>query len=273
MGSDQAILRKIRIGQLHGGVLLAGTLSAIDPNLELYNLPLLFRSHEEVDHLRARFDKILLARLADHGYLAFGLIETGFVYLMSAESTRSFADLKGRKTWVPEGDPIARSIANAAGLSAVPLAISDVLTGLQTGLIDTVAAPPVGAVALQWFTKAKYVTDLPATYVYGAILLGDRAFRGVSPEDQIVVREVLAEVSATLNRGSRQDNLRAREALVKQGVSFVSPTQEARVRWREVAAEATNELAKEQRYDPELLSELQEYLQRYRAEQSSVPSE
>ena len=192
---------------------------------------------------------------------------------MSAEVTRTFADLEGRKTWVPEGDPISKAIADAAGLSPVPLAISDVLTGLQTGLIDTVAAPPVGAVALQWFTRAKYVTDLPITYVYGAILLSARQVNKMSVQDQQIVREVLGEVSRTLDRGSREDNLRAREALARQGVSFVSPTQQARVRWNSVAAEATRTLVQGQRYDKELLAELQDHLARYRAGQSSSSSD
>jgi TRAP-type C4-dicarboxylate transport system substrate-binding protein len=273
MGSEQAILRKIRIGQLHGGVVLTGTLSAVDPNLELYNLPLIFRSYDEVDFIRSKFDEAMLAKLESHGYLAFGLVETGFVYLMSTRSTRSFAELEGRKTWVPEGDEVARSIVNAAGLSAVPLALSDVLTGLQTGLIDTVAGPPVGAVALQWFTKAKFLTDLPITYAYGATLIGERAFARIGPDDQQVVREVLAEVSAALDRSSRQDNLRAREALARQGVSFVNPTDEARRRWDEVAAEATLELTEQQGYDPELVSQIQEQLEAFRAGNVSSASD
>jgi TRAP-type C4-dicarboxylate transport system substrate-binding protein len=273
MGEDQAVLRKIRIGQLHGGALLAGGVSTIEPDLELFNLPLMFRSYEEVDSLRAEFDERLLAKFDDHGYVCYGFVETGFVYLMSTDATRTFADLEGRKTWVPEGDPISRAIADAAGLSPVPLAISDVLTGLQTGLIDTVAAPPVGAVALQWFTKAKYVTDLPITYVYGGLVLGKRQLSKIAPQDREVVREVLREVSRTLDRGSREANLSAREALVKQGVTFVSPTQEARVRWNSVAAEATRTLTKEQRYDRDLLAELQEHLERFRAQQSSPSSD
>ena len=82
---------------------------------------------------------------------------------MSAKPTRTFDDLRGRKTWMMQDDPVSLAIVEAAGLSPVPLPISDVLTGLQTGLIDTVAVPPVGAIALQWFTKAKYLTDLPIT--------------------------------------------------------------------------------------------------------------
>ena len=112
--------------------------------------------------------------------MAFGLTETGFTYLMSAKPTRTFDDLKGRKAWMMQDDPVSLAIVEAAGLSPVPLPISDVLTGLQTGLIDTVAAPPVGAIALQWFTKAKYLTDLPITYVCGTTVVSAKAFNRMS---------------------------------------------------------------------------------------------
>jgi len=273
MGSDDTVLRKMRIGQLHGAALLAGSLGDLDPDFEIYNLPLIFRSYEEVDHVRRQLDQRLLSQLEDDGIVAFGLIETGFVYLMSTKATRSFADLEGRKAWIPEGDAISKAIADAAGLAPVPLALSDVLTGLQTGLIDTVAAPPVGAVALQWFTKAKYVTDLPLTYIYGTLVLSEAAFRKISPQDQSVVREALETMSSELNQRSRTDNQQAREALAKQGVTFVNPTPETEERWEEVAAEARQTLIGRQDYDRELVSEMERILDAYRGRQKSTLSD
>jgi len=143
MGTDSAVLRKIRIGQLHGGVVLAGGLADIEPDLEIYSLPLLFRSNGEVDYVRERMDQILIDRLEKKGFVAFGFTETGFTYLMSAKPTRTFDDLKGRKAWMMQDDPVSLAIVEAAGLSPVPLPISDVLTGLQTGLIDTVAVQEI----------------------------------------------------------------------------------------------------------------------------------
>ena len=268
MGGDGMVLRKMRIGQLHGGVLLAGSLSGIDTNFEIYNLPLLFRSYAEVDYLRERMDRRLMDGLTGGGYVAFGFVETGFTYLMSTKPTRNFPDLRGRKAWMPENDPIAKAILDAAGLSPVPLPISDVLTGLQTGLVDTVAAPPIGAVALQWFTKAKYVTDLPITYVCGAIVISGKAFNRLNPGDREIVLEVLGKVTRTLDRRTRIDNQQAREALAKQGVTFVDPTDEARAQWRTVAAEATRNLIAAERYDPQLVAEIEGILKTYREQQA-----
>lgn len=265
MGSDQAVIRKMRIGQLQGGVFLSGGLAAVDPDVEVYNIPLLFRSYDEVDHVRQKIDQKLIDGLEESGYVAFGLTETGFTYLMSASPTRDFEDLKGRKAWIPQGDPVSLAIVEAAGLSPVPLPLSDVLTGLQTGLIDTIAAPPVGAIALQWFTKAPYVTDLPITYVYGALAVSKKSFDKLSAGDQKIMREILSETNGQLDRRTRVDNQEAREALTAQGVTFVDPTDEARAQWTEIAAEATRALIQERQYDERLLAEIDAILEAFRS--------
>ena len=269
MGTDSAVLRKIRIGQLHGGVVLAGGLADIDPDVEIYSLPLLFRSYGEVDYVREHMDQILIEGLATKGFVAFGFTETGFTYLMSAKPTRTFDDLKGRKAWMMQDDPVSLAIVEAAGLSPVPLPISDVLTGLQTGLIDTVAVPPVGAIALQWFTKAKYLTDLPITYVCGTTVMSAKAFNRMSAEDQEIVREVMGRANRNLDETSRSDNEEARDALTDQGVEFVDPTMETRAKWEEIAAAATKKLIAQQDYDPATIAMVESLVKAYRDQQSA----
>jgi TRAP-type C4-dicarboxylate transport system substrate-binding protein len=264
MGSDQALLRKMRIGQLQGGAVLSGSLATVDTGAELYTLPLLFRDYAEVDLVRGRFDREVTGRIEDDGFVVLGFVETGFVYLMSTKPAKSFDDLKGRKIWMPEGDRISKAIVDAAGLSPVPLSVADVMTGLQTGLVDTVAAPPVAAVALQGFTKANFVTDLPITYVYGALLISQKAFDRIKPEDQAVVREVMGQVTSRLDGKARDDNAGARVALEKQGVTFVGPTDETVRRWREIAAEATRSLMENQSYDASLVARINQALADHR---------
>jgi len=262
MGTEQTVLRKMRIGQLHGGALLAGTLAEKVPDLEVYSLPLVFRSYAEVDAARARFDDELQQRLEAAGYVSFGFIEGGFAYLMSTKPIRRAEDLRGQKAWIPEGDVIGQSILEAAGLSPVPLPLSDVLTGLQTGLIDAVAGPPVGAVALQWFTRVRHMTELPILYTYGALVVSDRAWRQISEADRGVVREVLEEVTAALDARAREDNRAAREALVEQGVQPVDFDAQAVAEWERIAAEANRSLLERIEIDRELLEDVREVVAR-----------
>ncbi|MCP4896609.1 MAG: C4-dicarboxylate ABC transporter, partial [bacterium] len=223
MGNAAMVLRKMRVGQLHGGVFTAGNFADISPDVQVYSLPLLFRSHAEVDHVRSQIDRDLLGKLEAKGYIAFGLIEGGFARIMTTRPATSFADLKGMKAWFPEGDEVGKVLVFEAGLSPVPLPLPDVLTGLQTGLIEAATGPPIAAIALQWFTKARYLIDLPIIYTTGFLAMSDKAFKRISAEDQEIVRASFERMSVTLNSATRKDNQGAFEALKNQGVAFTVP--------------------------------------------------
>ncbi len=235
MGSDKNVLRKIRLGQLHGGAMTGGGLEQIDFDTQIYSLPFAFRSYEEVDYVRARMDHMILEKLYQRGYVGFGLAEGGFAYLMSNAPIRNNTDLQRHKVWIPEGDTMSQLVLQAAGVSPVPLPLPDVLTGLQTGLIDTVATSPLGAIALQWHTRVQYVTDTPVMYLYGVLIIQRRAFERLRPQDREVVREVLEEVFQRLNRINREEDAQARRALEEQGITFVRPAAGERERWASLA--------------------------------------
>ena len=264
MGNDASVLRKIRIGQLQGGGINSGALAEIYPDSQTYGLPMLFRSYEEVDFVRNKVDSTLIKGLEKKGLVAFGIAESGFAYLMARRPIHRLEDLEGLKVWVPDGDPISRTFFETAGRSPIPLPISDVLTGLQTGLIDTVGTPPIGAIALQWHTAVKYLTEAPLLYTYGALLIDARAFNQLSREDQSVVRETFTAGITELNQQNRRDNENAKTALKKQGITFVQPTPDALAKLRAVAGEATARVAKNEAYTPAVLDALQQHLAAYR---------
>ncbi|MEX1267321.1 MAG: TRAP transporter substrate-binding protein DctP, partial [Woeseia sp.] len=156
-GNERQVLRKMQIGQLHGGTFAPTDFQKRYPDVNIYGLPFLFKSIEEVEYVREHLDAGLIAGIEDLGFETFGFAGGGFAIILSNEPVRSHDDLKGKKVWLPEGDQISYQGMKSLDLSPVSLPITDVLTGLQTGLIDIVAIPPVVALALQWHTKVKYV--------------------------------------------------------------------------------------------------------------------
>jgi TRAP-type C4-dicarboxylate transport system substrate-binding protein len=265
MGNDATVLRKMQIGQLHGGAVTVLALARIFPDSQLYGLPLLFRSHAEVDYVRARMDPLLMEGLARNGMIAFGLVEGGFAYLMSSSPVRRIADLKAEKMWAPEGDVITPTLYKAAGVAPVVLPLADVYTGLQTGLITGVGISATGAIALQWYTKTKYLTDVPVYFTAGALVIAGRAYERLAPADREIIRSVLTPTFRNLDRASRRDNEAARTALKNQGIEFVRPDAAAMQEFERVAAEARAAIGKKGLYTPALLEALEAHLREFRA--------
>jgi TRAP-type C4-dicarboxylate transport system substrate-binding protein len=263
-GNDKKVLRKIRIGQLQGGMFTSNGLEERYPDILLYGLPMLFNSQDEVDYVRKKMDEKLTAGLQKAGFASYGFAGGGFAYFMSGKPVTGLADLRGQKIWVPEGDQTSFVAMESLSLSPVVLPITDVLTGLQTGLLDIVAAPPVGAIVLQWYTKTKYVTRQPLSYTLGVMVIDQGALKEVSAADQAVLREVMSALYARLDVENRVDNTKAEQALKVNGLQFVSPNVAEIPEWRAAVSAAMDKMANRGTFSAELLAELRGHLQDYR---------
>ena len=264
MGDDQAVLRKIRLGQLQGGAVVSGSLAEVFPDNQVYCLPLVFDSFEQVAYVRKRMDPIIIQGLEDGGYIVLGMAGGGFAYIMSQSPVTSVETLQRRKLWVPENDEFSMEIIKAYGANPIPLSMADVLAGLQTSLIDTVATSPVAAIALQWQTQIKYLTDIPLLYVYGILMLDKRTYDKLPPEHQTVVREVMGRVFREIEQQNLDDNDKALAAIKKQGVEFLSIPEADLKKWREVAATVADRLVEKHRLSRSIVDTLEKNLADYR---------
>ncbi len=226
-GSGRDLLLKMKSGEIQGGEFTAGEASSVLNDLQIMNIPFLFNDYDEVDFVLDRMGPYFRKELRKRGYVVLGWLEVGFGYIMSVDPIASRADLLGKKVWIPQGDPIGQAAFEAIGVPPIPMTIADVMVSLQTGQMNTVTNSLVGAIALQWYTRVKYITDVPLLYIYGLLMITEDAYDKIPAEYRETVDQIVDRTFEELKADIRKGNLESRQTLTKQGIQFVpvSPAQ------------------------------------------------
>jgi len=223
MGEERDMVRKMHIGQLQAAMLSSASLASMFPEIDVLQIPFLFDSYPETDFVIGKMEDGFKSGLEKNGYVALGWSEAGFVYLMSTVPVETLELLRKAKVWIWNDSPMSKVIFEEAGVIGVPLSITDVLVGLQTGLVEVVYVPPSVAVALQWFTRIKYITDAPLNYMLGGLVAKKEAFDKIAPQHQSVVKEVFQRHMTRLKEIIRAENQEALTVMQKQGIKLISP--------------------------------------------------
>jgi len=221
-GDEPDVLRKIRFGQLQGGAMTGHGIGYIYSPTRVLEIPFLFRSYDEVDHVRAQLMPEIREGFHQNDFELLGWMEVGFIQLFSRTPIYSIDDMKKRRIWLWQGDPLGTAFFAASGLSPVPLPITEVFSSLSTGLIDTTIAPPLGAIALQWFTKTPYMTSMPVMDGIGGLIVSRKFFDGLPKDLQQLLRRTGEEAGARLLVETRRDNEKSLAVLKQHGVTFTS---------------------------------------------------
>ncbi len=242
MGNDKTVLQKIRIGQLQGGAVVAGSLSQFFPPNQIYAQPLKFKNIEEVDYVRKHMDQYIIDGLDNAGFVTFGIIGGGFAYIMSQNPIETVQDLRNQKVWIPDNDKISQDSIKSFGVTPIPLSIADVRTSLQTGLINTVATSPVGAIVLQWHTQIKYITNIPLIYLHAVLAVDKKAFLKIAEQDRKIVTQIMTKALKEIDFQNREDDINAIQALKNRGITFITPSRDAMGEWQEIADIASKKM-------------------------------
>ena len=153
---------------------------------------------------------------------------------------------------------------DALGINPIALPIADVFTGLQTGLIDTIAATSTGAIAFQWHSKVNYVADLPVMYIIGIFAVSKKAFDRIKPEDQLIVEQEMNKVFARLDDINRQDNINATAALQNQNLDVVKISAQQKQVLQQLTESAIQAMIDEGKIDQGIVADMFKHLQDFR---------
>ncbi len=268
MGDDLAMYRKMQIGQLHGGGFTMTGIGPVVPDFRIMGIPFLFNSYEEVDWVRERLVPHFEKAFAAKGIEFIALSEVGFVYSMSTVPLLTLDDLIRSKSWTPKDDPISSTFLKTIGITPIPLTIPDVLTSLQTGMVQTVYNSLYGSIVLQWFTKAKYISDTPFAYAYGAFLLDRKQFSKLPPHHSDLIKSSAKKHFEQMIADTRKSNNEARQVLRDNNVSF-SPPAVGEIDKLCSKREETVRLMRDKGFSSKIYNITMKLLNEFRAEQPS----
>lgn len=242
LGDDKVVLSKMRLGQVEAASLTGVGLGEILPEIRAMEIPFQILTYRQYDcvlpKLKSRFEK----ELADKGFIVLGWADQGFVYLMSRKKITKADDMKQTKPWVWEGDPLAAGVFKVFGINPVPLSLQDVFTSLQTGLIDTVYITPVAAIALQWYTKLKYIVNQPIVDGLNALVITKKAFDKLPADIQAVLKKDSSKYIQVLGKFTRKFNTRSLKVLQNKGLILLPSSAEQAKVFKQNGMKAANKL-------------------------------
>lgn len=263
-GDEPDVLRKIRFGQLQGAAITGHGIGMIYSPARVLEMPFLFQGYGELDAVRNQLSPEFGAGLRQHGFELVGWLDVGPVHLFSKSPIHSIDDLPQHRVWLWDGDELAEAFFAVAGLHPIPLSIIKVFAGLSGGAIDTIYAPPLAAIAMQWFTETSYVSDAAITDGIGALVVASQFYDGLPQDLQTLLSRTGREVAARMIRETREDNQKGLTMLKDYGLQIVPWTGGDEKRVVDLRDRVEAMLAKQSYIPANLFQRVRRMLEEYR---------
>ena len=265
MGSEADMVRRMRAGQIQAAMLSVGGMSEIEESVRgLQNMPMMFRSLEEVDYIREKLRPKLEKRFLEKGFVVLFWGDVGWIRFFSKKPAVLPDDFKKLKMFVWSGDNHQIDIMKAAGYHPVPLEFTDTLMGLQTGLIEAVPAAPFYALAGQFYNPAPHMLEVNWAPLVGGTVILKKTWDALSSADREAFLKAATEAGEQIKTKSRAESIESVEAMKKRGLTVHSVSPEAENQWR-VFAEGIYPKIRGSIVPADMFDEVQHLLKEYRA--------
>lgn len=237
-GDEPDVVRKMRIGQLQAATLTLSGLQDIDDGFAVFGVPRFITSYPELYHVVDALTPMLAQRMESEGFVLLGWGHAGWINLFSRRPVHVPGDLKNQKMYVRAGENEMVQWWKRHGYQPVPLATTDIMTGLQTGMIDAMPSPPLAALTLQWYRPTPYMLDLGMAPMVGATVVSKRAWAGISAADQAVIRQLAQQMGDRLEQVIPDQDRKAIEEMARRGLTVTKPKDAAQQKaWDDAAAD------------------------------------
>lgn len=242
LGDEKDVIRKMRIGQVQGGVMTVVGLAEIDKSVMALAMPMMYDSDDELDYVREKMKSHFEARFAKKGFVILNWGDAGWVTFFGKKAIRTPEELKSHKFFIWAGDSDSLNLWKSSGYNPIPLAPTDILTGLQTGLIDSFDTTPISALSFQWFKSAPYMTELKWAPLVGGTVISKKVWDALTPAQRDAVQKASSDAGLSLRKDIRGQEQKVLDVMKKYGLTVVSLTPDEKGQWQKTFHDAYPQL-------------------------------
>ena len=264
VGDDPELVRKIRRRGMDAIGVSGIGLSLIDKGADCLNIPMMVRSYEELDYIRERITPKIEARIEQKGFVVLNWADVGWVHFFTKKPARSLDDIRKQKLWISTGNPDMEQLYKQMDFRVVALPVTDVLTSLQTGLIEAFQAPPLFAMLERTYKQANNMTAVRWAPLTGATIISKRSWDRIPSEHHAAMRKAAKEAGDKLRGEIRRLDADAIVQMKERGLKIIEPDPATLADWQKQAEDAYPTL-RGKMVPPELFDEVRRLRDEYRA--------
>ena len=263
VGDENDIIRKMKIGRLQAAALTSQGLSNINPDLLALSLPMIVSNDDEFDYVFKKMIPLFERKLNENGFKSMGWTMSGWVKWFTTEPVTTPEDLMKLKVAVDNTDEKVIQIWKKIGFNVIPLAMSDLLSGLYSGMAEGTYITPYAASAMGMTELTPNMLELPIMPMYGVLILNSKTWDKIADEYKEEIIKRTSEILEGFYDKMVLIENEAIEIMKKQGLAVNYLTPESEDKWKQKVNDGVG-LFVDEMISEDTYTELKRYVDEYR---------
>lgn len=223
-GDEPTVVRKMRLDALQAASFTAVGLGTIDAAFNVFDIPFFFQSYDELNYVTDKLTPAIRKRLEPKGFMLLNWGSGGWTQVFTKKPVQTVADLKKIKLYTSAGNDRMVQWFKANGFEPRAMAMTDIMTGLTTGMIEGLPTPPLAAMLFQWYKQTPYMLDIGLAPIIGATVITTKAWRAIPDADKPKLLAAANGVEQRLRVEVPKQDQNAIEAMSKAGLAVTKAT-------------------------------------------------
>ena len=239
VGGERDTIRKMRVGQIQASAMSSIGLAELTDQIQAFTLPMGFKNYDEIDRVKNVMFGDISEGLSQSGFKLLFLVDIGWVYWFSTEEISVPQDLMDAKIYTTGGDYVTVELFKKFGFNAIPVSETDILTSLQTGMINSMQTVPILSLSSGWSALMPNMLDLKWGAFVGAVIVDERVWKKIKPEHQKIMMEIAQDIGKKYQKSGREMEKKAIDVMQQYGMKIKKPSEEEIAIWNDFKDEIT----------------------------------